>query len=147
MSQTAGYAAIMLLSGIGVPVLAALNAALGGRIGSPAAASCVLFAVAMIFAIAATIITGPSAFKSVAAQPSYLFLGGGLVAFYVLSITYIAPHFGLGNAIFFVLLGQLLSAALIDHYGLFGAREVPVSLMRGLGLVVMAFGVFLTQRG
>jgi transporter family-2 protein len=49
------------------------------------------------------------------------------VAFYVLSITWIAPTFGVGNAVFFVLLGQLVSAAMIDHFGLFGAQVTPVS--------------------
>jgi transporter family-2 protein len=49
------------------------------------------------------------------------------VAFYVLTITWIAPTFGIGNAVFFVLLGQLVSAALIDHFGLFGAQVTPVS--------------------
>ncbi len=30
--------------------------------------------------------------------PRHLFLAGLLVAFYILSITYVAPHFGIGNA-------------------------------------------------
>jgi len=63
-----------------------------------------------------------------------------------LSITYIAPHFGVGNAVFFVLLGQLISAALIDHFGLFGARVSPLNLTRATGIAVMAFGVWITQR-
>jgi transporter family-2 protein len=33
-TETLRYAAIMLLAGIGIPVLAALNAQLGNRIGS-----------------------------------------------------------------------------------------------------------------
>lgn len=37
------YALTMLAAGIGIPLLAALNAALGLRIGSPAAAAMVLF--------------------------------------------------------------------------------------------------------
>ena len=40
------YAAIMLAAGIGVPILAALNAALGKLIGSPTTAAVILFAVA-----------------------------------------------------------------------------------------------------
>ena len=35
----AQYAIIMTLAGVGIPMLAALNAALGQRIGSPAAAA------------------------------------------------------------------------------------------------------------
>lgn len=47
---------------------------------------------------------------------------------------------------FFVLPGQLISAALIDHFGLFGARVSPLSLSRAGGIALMAAGVFLTQK-
>jgi transporter family-2 protein len=106
----------------------------------------VLFCVALLAATAATLITGPRALTNVPLAPRHLLLGGLFVAFYVLSITYIAPHFGIGNAVFFVLLGQLISAALIDHFGLFGARVSPLSLTRSTGIAVMALGVWITQR-
>jgi bacterial/archaeal transporter family-2 protein len=63
------------------------------------------------------------------------------------SITWIAPRFGVGNAIFYVLLGQLISAAAIDHLGLIGAIVKPLTLWRAGGLMLMAVGVLLTQRG
>ena len=44
---------IMLAAGVGIPVLAALNAQLGNRIGSPAAAAAVLFIVALCAATVA----------------------------------------------------------------------------------------------
>lgn len=144
MTQTT-YALIMLAAGIGIPVLAALNAALGKMIGAPAAASVVLFSVALITCLAVALITGPKPIAQALAAPKHLWLAGVLVAFYVLSITYIAPHFGVGNAVFFVLLGQLISAALIDHFALFGATQSPLTLMRGAGITVMALGVGLTQ--
>jgi transporter family-2 protein len=144
MSNTS-YALIMLVAGIGIPVLAALNAALGRVISAPAAASVVLFVVAFLTALAVALITGPQAIAKVASAPKHLLLAGSLIAFYVLSITYIAPHFGVGNAVFFVLLGQLISAAAIDHFGLFGATQTPLSLTRAAGIAVMGFGVFLTQ--
>lgn len=140
------YALIMLLAGIGVPVLAALNAALGVRIGSPAAAATVLFTVAFLSCVFVVFVTGPSPLAKVAAAPRHLLLAGVLIAFYVLSITYIAPHFGVGNAVFFVLLGQLISTAAIDHFGLFGARVTPLDSTRALGIALMAVGVFITQK-
>ena len=69
-----------------------------------------------------------------------------MIAFYVLSITFIAPKFGVGNAVFFVLLGQLISAALIDHFGLFGAQINPLSMTRAGGIFLMAVGVYVTQQ-
>lgn len=141
------YALIMLIAGIGIPLLAALNASLGARIGSPAGAATLLFAVAFLSSLAVLLVTGPQALLRTPSVPKYLFLGGLLVTFYILSITWIAPHFGIGNAVFFVLLGQLISAAAIDHFGLFNALPSPVSGWRLAGIAVMAVGVWLTQRG
>lgn len=142
----AHYALIMLLAGVGIPLLAALNAALGMRIGSPAAAATVLFLIALAACTIVTLITGPQALVRIAGAPRHLLLGGLFVAFYVLSVTYIAPHFGVGNAVFFVLLGQLISAAAIDHFGLFGAQVSPLGLTRAAGIGIMAFGVWVTQQ-
>jgi transporter family-2 protein len=140
------YASIMLLAGIGIPLLAALNAALGVRIGSPAGAAAILFTVAFVAAGLVALLTGPHAILKAADAPRHLFLAGLLVAFYVLSITYVAPHFGIGNAVFFVLLGQLISAAIIDQFGLFGARPSPLTMTRATGIAVMALGVWITQK-
>lgn len=146
MSQTMQYALIMLLAGIGIPVLAALNAALGQRLGSPLAAGVVLFCVALAAAVLVLFVSGSSGnLAGLATVPKHLFLAGLLVAFYVLSITWVAPKFGVGNAVFFVLLGQLISAAAIDHFGLFGAQISPLSLTRAGGIALMAAGVWLTQ--
>lgn len=147
MQPTHAYALVMLLAGIGIPILAALNAQLGVRLGSPVAAAVVLFCVALGASLLVLAATGIEALARLPEAPRYLFLAGLLVAFYILSITFVAPRFGVGNAVFFVLLGQLVSAALIDHFGLFGARISPVSLTRAGGIAVMALGVWLTQRG
>jgi len=140
------HALIMLAAGIGIPLLAALNAALGKFIGAPSAAAAILFTVALAVSLAATLITGPQALFGAIGAPPHLFLGGALVAFYVLSVTYIAPSFGVGNAVFFVLLGQLISAAAIDHFGLFGAQVSPLSAVRAAGIALMAAGVWVTQQ-
>ena len=140
------YALIMLLAGIGIPVLAALNAALGRLIGSPALAATVLFVVALCAALTAALLTSSGATAKLATAPKHLFLAGLLVAFYVLSITWIAPVMGVGNAVFFVLLGQLISAAAIDHFGLFNAQVAQLNLTRAAGIALMAAGVFLTQK-
>lgn len=138
-------ALIMLAAGIGIPLLAALNAALGVHLGSPVAAAAILFTVALCITLAALGLTGTAPLAKAASAPRHLFLGGVFVAFYVLSITFIAPRMGVGNAVFFVLLGQLVSAGLIDHFGLFGAAQTPLSAARAGGIACMALGVWLTQ--
>jgi transporter family-2 protein len=146
--DTLRYGAVMLAAGIGIPILAALNAQLGARIGAPAAAAAVLFVVATLAAATVMVVTGSvGALSRIPAQPPYLLLGGLLVAFYVLSVTWVAPRFGVGNAVFFVLLGQMVSAAAIDHFGLMGAVVRPMSLTRAAGILMMAAGVVAIQRG
>nr|WP_153214970.1 DMT family transporter [Tritonibacter litoralis] len=136
----------MLAAGIGIPILAALNAALGRLIGSPTVAAVVLFAVALASSAAVMVLfSGSQSLSKVLDAPRHLLLAGVLIAFYVLTITHIAPQFGVGNAVFFVLLGQLISAAAIDHFGLFGAQVTPLGWLRAAGIAVMALGVGITQ--
>ena len=140
------YAITMLAAGIGIPVLAAMNAALGRTLGAPMLAGVVLIAVGLLTASLVAITQGPGALVKLTTAPKHLFFAGALLAFYLLSITAIAPKFGVGNAIFFVLIGQLISAATIDHFGLFGAQQIPLTWTRLSGLFLMAAGVVLTQK-
>jgi len=140
------YAAIMFLAGIGIPILAALNATLGRFIVSPIVATAILFTIAGLVAWALAFATGLNPLKTVSQAPKHLFFAGVLIAFYVLSITFIAPKFGVGNAVFFVLLGQLVSTAAIDHFALFGAVQNSLNLVRASGIAVMAVGVWITQQ-
>ena len=139
------YALVMFLAGLGIPVLAALNAALGRHLDAPFGASLILFGVALVSCLAVSTMQGGVSLAKVVEAPKHLFFAGCLVAFYIVSITYVAPRFGLGNAIFFVLLGQLLSAAVIDHFGLFNAPETRMNMLRVCGLLFMVAGVWLTQ--
>lgn len=141
------FAAVMLLTGVGIPILAALNGGLGVRLGSPMAASVLLFGVAMLIALTLSVLTGTAGHIRLSPEiPAVYYLGGFFVAFYVISVTFIAPRFGVGNAIFFVLVGQLLSAAAIDHFGLFGAMRFPVDARRIAGIALMVAGVWLARR-
>lgn len=146
MPSTTPYILTMLAAGLGIPILASLNAALGIRLGSPVAAGVILFCVALGATLVILLMTGVAPLAKAASAPKHLFLAGFLVAFYVLSITIVAPKFGVGNAVFFVLLGQLVSAAAIDHFGLFGAAISPLTLTRAMGIALMGAGVFVAQQ-
>jgi transporter family-2 protein len=141
------YAVTMLFAGIGIPIMAALNAGLGTRLQSPALAAAVLFLVAMVASLSyLLLVKGVPISFSAPSTPFYYYLGGLFVVFHVLSVTWIAPHFGIGNAVSFVLLGQLLSMATIDQFGLMGAPQMSLTLPRLMGLFFMVIGVFLVVR-
>ena len=139
-------ASIMLAAGLGIPILASLNAALGQFIGSPVVAVIVLLGVAFLSICLISLTTNNFPVTKLIEAPKHLFIAGFFVVFYMLSVTAIAPHFGIGNAIFFVLLGQLISAAFIDHFALFGSSGSALTLTRATGLALMSLGVWLTQQ-
>ena len=142
-----GYQAmVMVLAGVGIPVLAALNARLGANIGSPAAAALVLFPGGLLRDGGGGSDDrhgGVFAHGGAARAP----VPGGAVRGVLRAAR--SPMWrrpsGWGTRVFFVLLGQLVSAALIDHFGLFGARVTEVTPMRLAGIVVMGLGIALTQ--
>ena len=147
MSNQLFYALLMLATGIGIPVMAALSATLGVKSGSPAFAASVLFLVALLISVI-FLFAIESGIKSLPkiSLPFYFYLAGVFVAFYVLSIAWVAPKFGIGNAVAFVLLGQLISMAAIDQFGLFGAQTHSITLQRTAGILFMSAGVFLAVR-
>ena len=145
--QTWIYAALMLLAGFGIPIMAALNGGLSIRLQSTAVASCILLSVALLSAVAITLFTEgipSSIYRS--PTPLYYYLGGFFVVFYTFTITWVAPRFGVGNAVAFVLLGQLIAMTLIDQLGLLGSPHVSISPQRIFGLAFMALGVFLVVK-
>ena len=139
-------AMMMLVVGMGIPVTAALNSVLGIHLGSPVAASVILFGVGFILTAAVLAFVGLPPFGAFSGAPLWSFAAALGVVFYVLAVTWSAPRIGVGNAIFFVLLGQLIAAATIDHFGLFGALKSTLTVQRAIGLLVMALGVYLAKK-
>lgn len=141
------YIALSTIGGVLIPMMAALSGALGRSLDNPWVAATIVSAGGFATVLAFTLLTGSmnvswEALKQ--AKPLQLMAGAGF-AFYLLSITWVGPRFGIGNAVMFVLGGQIISSALIDHFGLFGAPHKPVDLLRAVGLAIMAAGVVIAQ--
>ncbi len=136
----------MVLAGVGIPVMAAINSTLGVKIGHPIAAGFVLLVVGAAITGVVLAAVGPPPRAALSGVAPQHFFGGIFVAFYVLAITWAAPRIGLGNAIFLVLMGQLATAAVIDHFALLGVAQTAITGKRIAGLVLMALGVLLASR-
>lgn len=149
MIKFIGYAAWAAAAGALIPVMAVLNARLGKVLGEPAHAPVILFFVGLLTAtIVSLAATGRLPNPQLLGNAKAIdFAGGAIVAGYVISVTLLAPRFGVGNAILFVMTAQIFTSAAIDHFGLFGAAVRPVNLLRVAGLAVMLGGLTLTQLG
>lgn len=141
------YIALSTLGGILIPIMAALSGGLGRTLDNPWIAAAIVsgggFALVLTFALLnGSMNVSWDTLKH--AQPLQLLAGAGF-AFYLLSITWVGPRFGIGNAVMFVLAGQIVSSTLIDHFGLFGAPQKPVDFFRAAGLIIMAAGIAIAQ--
>ena len=139
-------AGMMFAAGLGIPVFAALNAGLGQQLGGPVAATAITFAIGFVIAILLLTLTGYPPASAFTFEKPWLWIGAVVMLFYATSVAFSAPRIGLGNAIFFVLLGQIVAAAIIDHFGLLGSIQSAITPKRALGLVVMAVGLYLARK-
>ncbi|MDT8718677.1 DMT family transporter [Clostridium sp. 19966] len=76
-----------------------------------------------------------------------LYLSGGLIGV-IITFTVMKSIHQLGTtyAILTILLAQLLSAALIDAFGLFDSTKITFSTSKILGVILMLIGIILFKR-
>ena len=141
------YALWAFAAGALIPLMGILNAGLARAAGGPVAATVLLLATALVASLVLALVT-MTRFPSLEALlriPPAQYTGGLIVGLYVVSITFLAPRFGVGNAILFAVSAQLITSAAIDHFALAGAVGRPVNGVRLVGLAVVVAGVVLTQ--
>jgi transporter family-2 protein len=78
--------------------------------------------------------------------PWYAFTAGILGLIIVGAIGFVVPRLGLAPGFTIIVAAQFIAAALIDHFGLFGAAVRPIDLSRSLGLVILMVSVWLIMR-
>ena len=132
-------------AGLAGSVQAAVMGELGERVGIvPAVAFSVI--AALLIGLAALLVWERS-FAGVRAalhEPAWLWIGALMSVFIVFAITVGPPRIGVTATIGIVIAGNLLSAALIDRYGLLGQEVIPIDRLRLLGLLLLAAGAALT---
>ena len=137
--------ALTATAGLAGAVQAAVMGELGERVGIvPAVAFSVV--VALLAGLAALLVWERSfaGIRAAAQEPVWLWIGGVMSVFIVLAVTVAPPRIGVAATIGVVIAGNLVSAALIDRYGLFGQDVIPIDRWRLLGLLLLAAGAALS---
>jgi transporter family-2 protein len=144
-SGTAVAVVLTATAGLAGAVQAAVMGELGERVGIvPAVAFSVV--IGMVGGLAALLVWERS-FAGVRAalhEPVWLWIGGLMSLFIVFAITVGPPRIGVTATIGIVIAGNLVSAALIDRYGLFGQDVIPIDRWRLFGLFLLAAGAALS---
>jgi transporter family-2 protein len=84
--------------------------------------------------------------RGIAAATWWELTGGLLGAFFVTLTIITVPRIGTVAVMAGVIAGQLATGVILDHYGMFGFKQVPMEPKRLLGIVLLSAGAALVLR-
>ncbi|MEC9488609.1 MAG: DMT family transporter [Halanaerobium sp.] len=129
------------LAGLLMAVQGSINSVLGKKVGLWEANLIVhVTGVFVLVLILFLLRVGSSGFHKLSQAPWYTFLGGLLGVMIIYGVTVSIPKLGVAIATTAIVVAQVSTALVIDHFGLFGLEEVPFSWLKALGLVFLAIG-------
>ncbi|WP_166294788.1 DMT family transporter [Bradyrhizobium sp. 2S1] len=134
---------LALGAGICVAVQQVLNGNLRAALNSPAWAGLVSYLgglVTMAVVVVATREPVPS-WKLVSAVPWWAWSGGVLGGVFILLMILLLPSLGAATLLALVVAGQMVAGIAMDHFGVFGLAQHPVSFSRLAGIALIIGGV------
>lgn len=142
------YGALAFLAGAGLVLQMGMNARIGREIGNMTAAATINFGVGFLGLLAFLLLARvpAPAREQWVAVPAWAWLGGLFGAFYVALVTLVGPRIGALWVLALSVAGQMIASIVVDHYGLLGFAQQPVTTTRLLGAGLLLAGVLLVAR-
>jgi transporter family-2 protein len=133
---------LILAAGTGTSLQAGVNGALGRKVGIIEAAF-ISFLIGTIFLSIMLLFLRKGNISLVWDVPKWQLTGGLLGAFYILTMVIAVPKIGIAASVVTLIVGQLLSSSLLDHFGVMSGKPIPIDGKRVIALVMMLVAMFL----
>jgi bacterial/archaeal transporter family-2 protein len=140
-----GYLLFALAAGAMLPIQFGINAQLATWVGGSVRAAFVSFVVGALGLLLAVLIAARGWPERAGDAPWWVWIGGLLGAFYVLGSIVTAPKLGAVTLVALILAGQAIASLLVDHFGWVGFEEHPITLLRVVGVLLLAGGATLVR--
>lgn len=142
------FLALALLTGALIPMQAGTNAVFSKSVGNPLLTGLMVFVVGLVGMLVLVLLskTALPTHQQLTAAPVAGYLGGLIVATYVVMITILVPRIGVGTAIGLIVTGQVICAVTIDHFGFFNVAVRTLSPTRVAGMLLMVGGIYLVMK-
>jgi len=137
--------ALMFCGGIAIAVQPSINGRLAQKTGV-IESSGISFAVGTVLLIAIALIAGKGSLRGIAVASWWELTGGFLGAFFVTMTIIAIPRIGTTAAMATVITAQLMTGILLDHYGMFGFKTIPLDGKRAFGVMLLMAGAALVVR-
>lgn len=132
---------LALLSGALMAVQGSMNTALSKVIGLLETTFIVhLIGTVVLIILLFILRMGKGNFSDVAAAPWYLYLGGLISVGIIYLVAASMAELGVANTTTAIIVGQVVTAIIIDHLGAFGLEQLPFDWSQLIGLVFLVFG-------
>lgn len=132
---------LALVSGVLMAVQGSVNAALSKIIGLLEAAFVVHITGAALLSVLLFLLKfGSGSLSKISEAPWYSWLGGAAGVAIVYLVAAAIPAVGVANATTGIIVGQVVTAVLIDHFGVFGVEKIPFGINQLAGFLLLAFG-------
>jgi len=131
---------IAMAAGISMAVQGSLNAVLGKYVGEIEATLFVHIIGTMAIALIVILGLGKGKLGNFVNAPWYAFLGGIISVLIIYGVLASIPKIGVALATTAIIVGQVSTALLIDHFGFFGLDKIPFTWVKLVGLILLAAG-------
>jgi transporter family-2 protein len=136
-----------VIAGSMITIQSVLNSALGqktGNFGSVLVLTVVSMALLVILIVA---FPNTADLKNIPGISEwYLYLGGAFGVAILAAPIFLIPRIGATSTLTALVVGQLLLALIIDHFGLFSFPKIEINSMRIMGLALLVAGAFLIKQ-
>lgn len=137
-----------VFAGVALTVQSGINSQLRAAIQHPVMAAFISFVIGTI-ALAVMLLFTKETFPPLAqySQVGWYKYTGGLLGAFVVTVTLVAvSRIGAANMFVLIVAGQLVTAVLMDHFGVLGMRPNPVSLQKFIGILLLVGGAWLVNK-
>ena len=131
-----------IIAGAAMSFQGVLNTALSKKIGLFESNTFVQ-GTAFLISFIVMLFFGNGSFKEIASSPKVNLLGGAIGVLITIAVMLSIKDLSPTVAISIILISQLITAALIDFFGLFGAEKITFHFTNYLGVALMIAGVIL----
>ena len=133
---------LIACGGVAVAIQPSINARLAQKTGFLEAAT-ISFAVGTLALLLVSMLSGQGSFRRIVEVPWWQLSGGLFGAFFVTMTIVGVPRIGTTAVLALTIASQLMAGMVMDHYGVFGMRGIPVDGKRMIGVALLLIGVFL----
>ncbi len=132
---------LALVSGVLMAVQGSVNTALSKAVGLWEATFVVHATGTLVLLIVLFLLRiGRGDLGGLSQAPWYSYLGGIIGVFIIYLVAASIPSVGVANATTAIIVGQVLTAVIIDHFGVFGLERLPCGWNQIAGLALLAVG-------